>query len=317
MAVGALVTVAATVYGTRRADAVRRVLRLPSPGPRRALGRVVLAGSAAALLALAAAQPAVTHDVRPTVRRDTQVLFVFDISRSMAATASPRAATRLDRATRAALRLRGAVPDVAAGVATLTDRVLPDLLPVPDRAGFDQVVARGVAIESPPPRASAVRATSYDALQAIPGSGYFDEKTSSRIVVVLTDGESTPVQAGELAGAFAAQRYHLLFVRFWSADEAIYDNDGRRETAYRPDPAGGAVLETVANALGARVYGEGALGAAERRLRELVGTGPAEPAPGAVRRTTPLAPYAAALALALILALVVPASARSVRWLAT
>ena len=46
---------------------------------------------------------------------------------------SRRAApTRLDRAVSAAAALRASIPNVEAGIATLTDRVLPDLLPVAD-----------------------------------------------------------------------------------------------------------------------------------------------------------------------------------------
>jgi hypothetical protein len=301
--VPALLAVAGAVYGLRRAAAVRRVLRLPEPPPARARVRIALVAAVVALLTLAAAQPALTRDRHLRARDDAQVLFVLDTSRSMAASARPGSPTRLDRAAAAAARLRRAVPTVAAGVATLTDRVLPDLLPVPDVPGFDRVLGRGVAIESPPPQASAVRATSYDALQQIPGAGYFDPKARSRTVVVLTDGESAPVQTDEVAAAFASPRYHLLFVRFSHPGEAIYDEGGRAETAYRPDPSGGAVLDSVASSVGARAYDEGSVGDAERALARLVGTGRETELAGTVRTATPLAPFIAAAALLCALAL--------------
>ena len=245
------------------------------------------------------------------------MLFVLDVSRSMAASARLRSATRLDRATAAARRLRAAVPNVAAGVASLTDRVLPDLFPVPDRSGFDQVVEQAISIENPPPQASAVRATSYDALRQIPGAGYFDPRARSRVVVVLTDGESTPVATGEVAAAFAAHPgYHVLFVRIWRAGEAIYDADGRVESAYRPDPSGGAALDALASALGGHAYDEGSLGGAEHELQHLVGHGPATNLPATVRTETPLAPFSAGLALlAAALAAALSGAHTGVRWI--
>jgi hypothetical protein len=300
--VPALCAVAAVLFGRRRAEAVRRSLRLPQAAPRRARIRLALAVIVVALLTLAAAQPAVTHDHHLRVRRDVQVLFVVDVSRSMAASAMPRSATRLDRAVAAAVRLRAGVPGVAAGAATLTDRVLPNLFPVPDRSAFERVLTRGVSIGSPPPQAQAVRATSYDALQQIAGAGYFDPTARSHIVVVLTDGETDPVQTADVAVALAG--YDVLFVRFWRGDEHVYDADGRVEPAYRPDPAGTTALGALATGLGGRVYQEDALNDAERRLQALVGTGPSIDSDAAVRTETPLAPYSAALALLAVVALV-------------
>ena len=79
----------------------------------------------------------------------------------MAAAPGPRSRTRLDRATAAAERLRAAIPEVPSGIATLTDRVLPDLLPVGDAGAFDATLRRAVAIEEPPPRALSLRATTF------------------------------------------------------------------------------------------------------------------------------------------------------------
>jgi hypothetical protein len=271
-----------------------------------------------AALTLAAAQPALTREARLRVRRDVQALFVVDISRSMAASMRAGSPTRLDRATAAAVRLRASLPELAAGVATLTDRVLPDLLPVPDRVGFDEVMTRAVAIENPPPRSSAVRATSLDALASIPGNGYFAPGTASKLVVVLTDGESAPVQTDELARAFGSSPgFHLVFVRFWRAGESIYDADGRREDGYRPDPAGAALVGSIAAALGGTAYGEGDLAAAQDRLHALAGRGPTAVLAGSVETREPLAPYLVAVALLLLLALFanhLPRENARIRW---
>jgi von Willebrand factor type A domain len=315
-----LVAVLAALYGRRRADAVRRALRLPPPEPKRARLRVVLVATLVGLLALVAAQPALTHERHVRVRHDTQALFVLDVSRSMAASASPTAPTRLDRAVDAAVKLRASIPGVSAGVATLTDRVLPDLFPVADVAGFERVVRRGVSIESPPPQTSAARATSYDALQQIPGAGYFDPRASSRVVVVLTDGETAPVQTGEIASAFATTPgYRLLFLRLGHPNEQVFDADGRPESGYRPDPTAGATLDSLASALDARSYGEHRLGDAQRRLQRLVGTGPTTESPSTVRTQTPLAPYPAGLGLLVAIGLIaLPSSLRArVPWAAS
>ena len=66
-------------------------------------------------------------------------------------TRGAKAPTRLDRAKREAESLRAELRDIPAGAATLTDRVLPNLLPVPDRAAFDATLQDAVAIEEPPP----------------------------------------------------------------------------------------------------------------------------------------------------------------------
>ena len=125
------------------------------------------------------------------MRTDAEALFVLDMSQSMAASSGATGATRLERAADAASRLRAAMPAVPSGVATLTDRVLPNLLPVADAAAFDATLRQAVAINQPPPREQNVRATSFGALAAIPGSGYFERSAKRRAIVLLTDGESS------------------------------------------------------------------------------------------------------------------------------
>src|SRR5262249_28734496 len=154
----------------------------------------------------AAAQPALTHESHARVRTDAEALFVIDTSRSMAASRTPTSPTRLDRAVAAAVRLRAAIPDVPSGVATVTDRVLPDLLPVPDVAGFDSVVEHAVAIESPPPRETAPRATSFGALVELASGNFFEPSAKRRLVVLLTDGESNATDPGAIAETLSPAR---------------------------------------------------------------------------------------------------------------
>jgi hypothetical protein len=315
-ALAGLVPLAGALLGRGRADAVRRALRLPPPERRADVLRPSLAAAGVALLGLAVAQPALTRTSSPRVRADVQAVFVLDTSRSMAASSSPTAPTRLDRAVSAAVRLREAIPEVESGVLTLTDRVLPDLLPVPDRQGFAAVVERAVRIESPPPRSSHVRATRYGALADIASGNVFAPTASRRLVVLLTDGESNPVQAGALARALPSSRgYRFAAIRFWRASESVYGLDGATEPAYRPDPGGRDVLRSLAAALGGRSFEETRAGATASYLRTLAGDGPTTHAARAERSRVPLAPYVALFGLLVLLVALAPspAPARGIR----
>jgi hypothetical protein len=299
VALAALLPLAAWLAGRRRVDAVRRTLGLAAP-PARTAARALATAAAIVVLGLAAAQPALTHDTAVRERTDAQALFVFDTSRSMAAASSPRSPTRLDRAVAAAVRLRDAIPDVPAGVATLTDRVLPDLPPVGGRTSFDLVAKRAVAIESPPPADTAVRATTFAALGDIASGNYFTPKAARRVVVLLTDGESNPVEASDVARKLRG--YRFVAIRVWRGGERVYRSDGRPETAYRSDPLGRVELGKVASALGGRAYEESDLDAAAAALRRAAGRGgPTETVGGTASGRTLLAPWLAAAALVLLL----------------
>ncbi|MDE3025026.1 MAG: hypothetical protein KGI93_05585 [Acidobacteriota bacterium] len=286
--------------------AVRRALELPRPSVARSWRALAVAG-AIALLGLAAAQPALTRASNIRERSDAEALFVIDTSRSMAASATPRSPIRLERAVAAAIRMRAAIPDVPGGLATLTDRVLPDLLPVPDVAGFDAVAARAVAVEAPPPSETAVRATTYTALDEIASDNYFDPQARLRLVVLLTDGETNPVDAGSIAQALSPARgYRFVAVRFWHSGEAVYGAGGKPESAYQPDPVGRIVLDGLARALGGRMFEEGDLGAAIAYLREAAGHGPTRASRAVTVSRRPLAPYPAGIALVLLALALVP-----------
>jgi hypothetical protein len=307
VALAALLPLAAALGARARTEVVRRRLHLPPPERTTEL-RPLLAAAAVALLGLAAAQPALTRSSHPQSRTDVQAVFVLDTSRSMAASSSPRSPTRLDRAASAAIALRNAIPDVPAGVLTLTDRVLPDLLPVADVGGFDGVVNRAVRIESPPPEATSVRATSYSALGEIASGDVFPPSATRRIVVLLTDGESGPVGTSELAHTLAGYRFEA--VRFWAADESVYDPGGRAETAYRPDPTGRAVLADLASSLGGKGFEQSQLKEATRYLRSLAGSGRTVAGAATAERRYPLGAYTALLALVVLLSLLVPRGVR-------
>jgi hypothetical protein len=291
-----VVPVAALVVAERRVRRARRLIGLAPPAAARVGGAALAVAAVPVLLALAAAQPALRSTHTERVRLDAQALFVLDTSRSMAAASRPGAKTRLARAESAAVRLRAAIPAVPSGVATLTDRLLPDLLPTADAATFASTVERAVGIEQPPPQQASVVATTLGALRAAASSGYFSPGTRRRLLVVLTDGESRPFSVGALAAALRrGPGTRLVLVHVWRDDEHVYSN-GRPEAAYRPDPESRRLLDSLADATSGSAFGEGELGAASGALQRAAGKGPVGPALPAPH-TTPLAPYVAAVAL--------------------
>jgi hypothetical protein len=271
--------------------------------------RIAVATAAIGLLGLAAAQPVLSNQAVVRVRSDVAVLFVLDTSRSMAASLTAGSPTRLSRAEQAAARLRATIPGIPAGVATLTDRVLPDLLPVSDTAGFDLVVKRGVAIEDPPPVTQGVNATSYAALDDIATGNYFMARVKRRVIVLLTDGETNPFDPDRLAHQLSTQAgYRFLAIRFWNRNEAVFDADGQREPSYRPDPTGRLLLGQLAAALGGRSFEESQIDSAASYLGQVIGHGSAPRARG-VPGQRPLAPYVAGLAVLFLLIASTPAGA--------
>jgi hypothetical protein len=281
-----VVPVVARAVAGRRVARATMLLGLPAPArrPRRVpIFVVVLALAAAAL-----AQPCLRTTTRARARTDAAAFVVLDISRSMAA-APPGGPTRLERAERVAVAARASVPGVPVGVATLTDRVLPDLFPTVDQTTFDSVV-RSLGIEDPPPRETSTVATTFDALAALAGNGFFRRSETRRAVLLVTDGESRPFDAAAVRSALARARIRLVTVRVGSGADRIPG-----EPAYRPDPGGARIsLE--------RLGGRGSLAAA-------LGNGPTGPAV-LERRLRPLAPYLLVAALLVALAGPLAAAAR-------
>lgn len=297
VSVAALVPLVAASLGAARARRVRTTLGL-APPPRHVdtVAHIALA-AVIVLLGLAAAQPALSRESERSVRTDAQVLFVLDVSRSMAAAARPGSPTRLERARAAATRLRASIPQVEAGVATLTDRVLPDLLPVADAASFDRTLGRSVQIEEPPPRERVIRATSYAALEDVPAGNYFVPGAKKRVLILLTDGETQPIDESRVARALEGGGISLETIRIWDADESIFDAAGKIDPAYRPDPTGALALDTLASAAGGTSFEESDLGAASSYLSRALGSGPTRQAALRERDDILLGPFLAALAL--------------------
>jgi len=272
VALAAALPVAAYLVGSRRVARVRAALGLAPPS--RSHEWTLLASLVAVplLLALVAMQPAWRTSEARKVRTDAQADIVIDTSRSMLASARPDSPTRLARAKADAIAIRDALPDIATGVGTMTDRVLPNLLPSPNEKSFAATVRQAIGIEQPPPAGSDVTATTLDALSKVVSGGTFAPSAKRRALVVLTDGESRPFDPAEVAAALGSTK--LVLVHVWGSRESVFRPDGTPEGAYRPDPASAAALASLADAAGGSVFRDNEVRAAAKAVRQALAAGP-------------------------------------------
>jgi len=316
VALAVAVPLAAAGAAAMRNGRVRSVLGLDSPRGGGALDVACLA-AVPLLLALAAAGPAIRSPVGRGILDKTEALFVFDVSRSMGAASAANAPTRLAQAKSAAEKLRDAVPDARAGVASLTTQLLPELFPTADESAFTDTVDRALGVLKPPPPAFQAIATTFDPLAALRDQGFFSSEATHRVAVLLTDGESTkyfPTSVGQqLAGTSTSSSgvfggplqqqpqqsqapVKLLIVRVGSSRDRIRRPDGTVDPGYRPDLRAPQIVGELAQAANGSVFQPDRLGAAESALRSAVGSGPASTRI-TTTKTRRLAPYVALLAL--------------------
>lgn len=288
VALTGLVPLTVHLLRERRGRRVRATLGLAEPAARS--DRPLLAALAAVplLAGIAAAQPVLDRAQPRQERVDAEVLFVFDTTRSMYASGGVRQPTRFDRARRIANEVRAALPDVRAGVVSLTDRTLPHLFPTIDGSSFRTTVARSIAIERPPPSGHAGLATDLNALAAVGRQAYFLPETSRRLLIVLTDGETVRVKPA-LPAALRKARIRTLFVHLWGSGESIYLTS-RPEPEYRPDPASRETLAQFAAAVEGTALSEDAVDEIVGRARAELGAGSTRP--HSQRDLLALMPYA-------------------------
>jgi hypothetical protein len=307
----ALVPLAALAVTAHRADRVARLLRLQPAGPRSLVVPAVLTGLVFASLGVAAAQPALRTTHRQDVRTQSQIFFVVDVSRSMAASPTLNGRTRLARARNVVAQLRASVPDVPSGLAGLTDRVLPYLFPSANPLTFDNTLRRSVLIETPPPQQVSTNATSFAALATLANDSFFQRSLQRRTCVLVSDAETRSYSTQTVADALDGPRgCRLLVVRVGSAADRVFGVDGTPEAGYAPDPAAAANAQQLAQAAGGRAFDESSLGAAVAALRTAAEVGPVQRQPASAS-TQALAPYAAGLALVLTLGLLLVRLRRS------
>ncbi len=273
-ALAAALPLAALLATERRSERIRAALRLRGPG-RRAFAQV--AGALVllpALVAVAAAQPVVVRQQQVRERGDAQAFIIMDTSESMAAAAGPQAPTRLQRAKRLARRLQQALGDVPVGIATMTDRVLPDLMPTTDAALFDRTLVQSVGINEPPPSQTYrhARATNFQALVPVVSSHFFSDSVKHRLVVIFTDGEASPDLV--LFGLGIGHTIKPVFVHVWAAGEHIYHH-GRADPFYEADPTSAQFLQRAADLSSGTVVDENTFGALAAAAHRVVGNGAA------------------------------------------
>jgi hypothetical protein len=294
--VSAVVPVLGLLWSNRRARETARSLGL-DPAPRGLAVPACLAVAACVSMAVAAAQPALRTTAQDRVRGRSEVSYVVDVSRSMAAAPRVDGVSRLARARSVVRRLHDAVADVPSGLSGLTDRVLPYVFPTADSATFDETLRRSVAIEAPPPEQVSTNATSFAALAALTDDGFFGHATDQRTCVLVSDGETRSYSTRTVADALGGSKgCRLIVVGVGGSGDRVYGADGTTEANYVPDPAAQANLRSLAEAAGGRAFDEHDLGRAVAALRAAAEAGPVRSAPS-VPSTRALGPYAAAAGL--------------------
>ena len=251
---------------------LRRLFSLQAPRSRERGTAAAALAALPALLALAVAQPVVVHRQEVTQRSDAEIFIVFDTSQSMSAQSSPRAPTRLARAKREVEQILPQLGNIPVGLATMTDRVLPSIMPTTDDALIERTISQSIAVNEPPPsQRYPGKATNLSALIPIPTYRMYSHTARKHsILVVFTDGESPPLASG--IGRDLAQQLTIppLFVHVWAPGERVYVH-GRIDPRYVPDPQSGAVLQQFAHATRGAVFGENDLSALVQKIRSEAG----------------------------------------------
>ena len=274
LAAGALLPLAALALNERRAGRARRALGLEAP-LRRSQGVTAAAlALVPVLLGLALAQPVLQSTQTVRERSDAQIFYLFDTSESMRASAGPHSPTRLAHALTMAAQLHLALRDVPSGIATMTDRVVPNIFPTSSEQVFTAALTQTVGINRPPPKGFADVATTFAALDTFAGTNFFADGIPNRLVILFTDGETAPYFTGDLHEALRpAPHTRFVIIRIGHAGERIFIGK-RADRGYRPDPAAAQATRTLASAVGGSAYAAGDVQGAVGAARGFLGRGP-------------------------------------------
>jgi hypothetical protein len=257
-ALTAAIPLAALVLMEGRTRRLRKLFSLATPRRRELVMAAIALALLPALVAVAATQPVVIHKQTLTERIDAQVFLVFDTSLSMAARGGPHAPSRLERAKQEAGTLIPQLGDIPVGIATMTDRVLPNLMPTTNVGVALRTVDQSVQINQPPPSLLYHgRATTLEALVPIEEDHLFPPGIKHPILVVFTDGEEQPLPPFTDYASLAQQvTTPPLFVHVWAPTERIY-RYGRINPNYVPDPSSTRVLTDFARLSSGKMLREG------------------------------------------------------------
>jgi hypothetical protein len=268
------VPLAALALMELRTRRLRRLFSLRTPRRRELVAAAVALALVPALVGVAAAQPVVIHRQAVTERVDAQVYIVFDTSLSMSARTGPHGPTRLARAKREAEALIPQLGNIPVGIATLTDRVLPSLLPTTGVPLVLRTVNQSVRIDEPPPSLRYHgRASTLESLAELEGDRIFPPGVEHPMLVVFTDGEEKAPPP--FTGLSYAQQFAIppFFVHVWAPTERHYV-DGRIDPNYLPDPTSSSILAHVAALSHGRVFREGDVGGVLAAIRAKAGSKP-------------------------------------------
>jgi hypothetical protein len=135
------------------------------------------------------------------------------------------------------------------------------------------------------------------------------------VAILITDGESGPydpaalaqtlAQPGQFEGNLGVSNrkpeapVSLVVVRVGSGADRIYHSDGSVEAAFQPDRRSAEIVDALATATRGHAFDKSQLPAAGKALRLDFGAGPTT-IQGVRTKTTAIAPYLAAAALALL-----------------
>lgn len=275
-ALTAVIPLAALVLMLRRTRRLGRLFSLATPGKREIVTAAIALALLPALVAVAAAQPVVIHAKAFTERLDAQVFIVFDTSLSMSARSALDAPTRLTRSKDEARTLIPKLGDLPVGIATMTDRVLPDLMPTTTTALALRTVNQSVRINEPPPGLNyRGRASTLEALTPIAGDHLFPPGVKHPILVIFTDGEMRAPPA--ITGYSFSQQVTVppLFVHVWQPTDHIYSSQGQVDPAYQPDPTSAQTLAHFASLTKGHVFREGDVGGLLDAIHAEAGSKPA------------------------------------------
>jgi len=199
--------------------------------------------------------------------------------------------------------LQRSLSDLPVGIASMTDRSLPNLMPTVDETVFARTMHQSVAIDRPPPSQPHPkgRATSFEAIVPLVESRFYSPTVQRRLLVVFTDGESAGLS--QVSRLTLQRRVTPVFVHVWAPDERIFRGDGSADPGYRADPSSVTALATVASITHGEAFTEAQFDSVVRASRDAVGRAQAHTLVAGYARI-PLAPWlilAAAAPLAFLL----------------
>lgn len=270
----ALVPLGALVWVERRSERLRAILGLDDSGLQTKLPIVASLVAIPLLLSVALAQPVVRYTGEHRVRTDAEAYYVFDVSRSMTAAASPESPRRFDRAVDVAKRLHQRLADIPSGVATLTDRVVPSLFPTGNDEVFTATVEDALAVGQPPPRGYDDVGTLFAAVDTFASGTFFSPSAEHRVAIVLTDGESRPFDVPLLKETLAAgPPVSFVVLRFGSDRDRVWAG-GTPVRDYRPERTAEQRTADLVGATNGTEVSSGNIDGVVRAVRDAVGRGP-------------------------------------------